>query len=93
MLLIRRLPSLLYHYRHIAIGLFLTVFIFVNILYFLLDWGVVCTNIQASRHVAKVVNAPALKRDLSHEVAVSRLTEKSKLTHLRQTTLLPYLSF
>lgn len=50
---IRRLPGFMYHYKLATVlltsGLFLVV-------YLLLHWGIMCTNLEAWRHVSTVVS-------------------------------------
>ncbi|XP_051174862.1 divergent protein kinase domain 1C isoform X2 [Leptopilina boulardi] len=48
---IRRLPSFMYHYKIVAILLISGLFL---IVYLLIYWGIMCTNLQAWRHVSNV---------------------------------------
>ncbi|KAK0172967.1 hypothetical protein PV328_006225 [Microctonus aethiopoides] len=48
---IRRLPGFFYHYKFLTGGL---IFTFIFIIYLLHHWGIVCTNLEARRHVSNV---------------------------------------
>ncbi|XP_015608990.1 protein FAM69C isoform X2 [Cephus cinctus] len=48
---IRRLPGFMYHYKVVAALLFSVIFL---VIYFLLHWGIMCTNLEAWRHVSNV---------------------------------------
>lgn len=48
---IRRLPGFMYHYKVITLLLFTTMLF---VIYLLLHWGIMCTNLEAWRHVSNV---------------------------------------
>lgn len=50
---VRRLPGFMYHYKVITMLLFTTM---VLVVYLLLHWGIMCTNLEAWRHVSNVVS-------------------------------------
>lgn len=50
---IRRLPGFMYHYKIVAILMITSLFL---IVYLLIYWGIMCTNLQAWRHVSNVVS-------------------------------------
>ncbi|XP_026278305.1 divergent protein kinase domain 1C isoform X1 [Frankliniella occidentalis] len=57
MLVIRRLPSLIYRHRQVTCGLILTGLFLVCVIYLLMDWGVVCSNVLVWRHVNKLCDS------------------------------------
>lgn len=50
---VRRLPGFMYHYKVVTLFLFST---FLLVIYLLLHWGIMCTNLEAWRHVSNVVS-------------------------------------
>lgn len=50
---IRRLPGFFYHYKMLG-GLLVSAFLFV--IYLLFHWGIMCTNLEAWRHVINAVS-------------------------------------
>ncbi|XP_043266489.1 divergent protein kinase domain 1C [Venturia canescens] len=51
---IRRLPGFVYHYKVLAGSILLSFFL---VIYLLLHWGIMCTNLEARRHVSNVCNS------------------------------------
>lgn len=50
---IRRLPGFIYHYKFATVLLTSSLFF---VVYLLLHWGIMCTNLEAWRHVSTVVS-------------------------------------
>lgn len=50
---IRRVPGFMYHYKLISVIVFL---LFLSIVYLLIHWGIMCTNLEAWKHVSNVVS-------------------------------------
>ncbi|CAD1476837.1 unnamed protein product [Heterotrigona itama] len=48
---VRRLPGFMYHYKVVTLLLFTTMLL---VIYLLLHWGIMCTNLEAWRHVSNV---------------------------------------
>ncbi|XP_017885664.1 protein FAM69C isoform X2 [Ceratina calcarata] len=51
---VRRLPGFIYNYKAATVFVFLAMLLLV---YLLLHWGIVCTNLEAWRHVSNVCSA------------------------------------
>lgn len=56
---VRRLPGFIYNYKLATVLLVSGLFL---IVYLLLYWGVMCTNLEAWRHVSIVVSSPRANR-------------------------------
>ncbi|XP_046427399.1 divergent protein kinase domain 1C isoform X1 [Neodiprion pinetum] len=48
---IKRLPGFIIHYKLVSVAAFL---VLASIVYLLIHWGIMCTNLEAWRHVSKV---------------------------------------
>lgn len=59
---IRRLPGFMYHYKLATVLLMSSFFL---VVYLLLHWGVMCTNLEAWRHVSTVVSFTVCYSDRS----------------------------
>jgi len=75
---IRRLPSFIYHYKLATILLMSSLFL---VVYLLLHWGIMCTNLEAWRHVSTVVSVtPISDRNCVRDIASSNaIREESRI--------------
>ncbi|XP_048506150.1 divergent protein kinase domain 1C [Athalia rosae] len=48
---IRRLPGFMYHYKFVSLVIFL---LLITTIYLLIHWGIMCTNLEAWKHVSTV---------------------------------------
>lgn len=85
---IRRLPGFMYHYKVITLLLFTTMLF---VIYLLLHWGIMCTNLEAWRHVSNVVSEKENTRiTVSHTVHAARTgayTQVALGSHFRRHAL------
>lgn len=51
---VRRLPGFVYNYKLATVLLLSSLFL---VVYLLLHWGIMCTNLEAWRHVSNVVSS------------------------------------
>lgn len=63
---VRRLPGFMYHYKVASLFLFTALLL---VVYLLLHWGIMCTNLEAWRHVSNVVSKPTLEWTLFETLA------------------------
>ena len=69
---VRRLPGFMYHYKVVTLLLFTTMLL---VVYLLLHWGIMCTNLQAWRHVSNVVSRPFRNNSFTHSPRFERERE------------------
>lgn len=78
---IRRLPGFMYHYKLATVLLMSSLFL---VVYLLLHWGIMCTNLEAWRHVSTVVSFTACYSDRND--AISHLRTRCRLCEERVGT-------